>query len=258
MNGRLQWVLPLVTAGVVLIIWICLALVDTKHEALPSPFAVAIALGKESGQILPALGRDVLAMIGGFILASIFGIVTAILLVSYRGLSLALKPWFAIGRMTPLLVLTPLMIISPLPIWVSLMLITAIICYFPFVAIYTPALTTTDKVLVDLFKTYRADYRQQIMYLRFPHAFPSLIKALRRAAILAPLATLLTDFLAGSLANQPGLGRLLREYYEAGGDAEIYALCLIAAFTGVVLAGAVDAFAAWILAHWHDNDHGTH
>jgi len=259
MTNALRWILPLAAGAAAVAIWAFASRLAGDPAVLPGPLTAGLALGGVLDEILPAIGRDVLAMVSGFGLAIALGLATAIALTTYRGLRLALTPWIAIGRMTPLLVLTPIFIVAPIPHWATLVIVTTIICYFPTVAIMAPAMTATDRVLLDLFHTYRANYWQEVCFLRLPHALPSLMRALRRAAILAPLATLLTDFLEGSLARQPGLGRLLADYYAAGDGGAIYALCITAALTGVVLAGAVDACAAWVLAHWHStNDHEQH
>ncbi|MGE9294997.1 MAG: ABC transporter permease [Puniceicoccales bacterium] len=258
MSKSLRWILPLLAGGVAVALWAFAALIMQDPTQLPGPLSVGKALGQISGDMLPLIGVDVGAMVTGFIAAFVLGIATAVALTTYRGLYLALTPWVAIGRMTPLLVLTPIFIVAPLTHFATLVIVTTLICYVPIVAILTPALIATDKVLLDLFRTYRASYWQEICLLRFPYALPHLMRALRRSAILAPLATLLTDFLEGALAGQPGLGQLLADYHDAGNLPAIYALCLGAALTGVALAGAVDACAAWVLAHWHDNEHGHH
>jgi len=256
--NALRWLLPLIVGAAFVFFWAMGALMTQDPAVLPGPLNVCLALRKIWPELAPVIARDVLTMVSGFFLATVLGLVTAIAITTYRGVQIALTPWIAIGRMTPLLVLAPVFIVSPLPNVTTLILVTTVICYFPMVAILAPAFRSTDKILLDLFQTYRATHWQEIVFLRLPHALPSLMRALRRAAILAPLATILTDFLEGTLAGQPGLGLLLHQYHALGDRAATYALCLFATLTGVVLAGAVDAFAAWVLAHWHANDHEHH
>lgn len=253
---NLRFVLPFIVAALALIVWTLLALIDTELNSFPGPLATINALWADRGALFAALGVDTAAMVLGFLLAVTFGVLTAIALMTYQGLRLALAPWMTIGRMAPVFALAPLVIISPLPSFLVLLIVTTIACFFPVVSVATPALLATDKSLLDLFKTYRASYWQEITMLRLPHALPQLMTAFKRAAIYAPMAAITTDYLQGLLASKPGLGRLLGEYYVAQNYAGATALCLLAAALGVVMAGAVHAISAWMLMHWHDNEHG--
>ncbi|GHB89892.1 ABC transporter permease [Cerasicoccus arenae] len=253
---RLNLILPILVAIVGMIVWACLALIDTGLNSLPGPLATADALWADRKAIFPALGRDAAAMVLGFLLACALGVLSAIVLTTYQGLRLALAPWMTIARMAPIAALAPLLIVSPCPAFLTLLIVTTVACYFPVVSVATPALLATDKSLLDLFKTYHASYWQQIVHLRLPHALPQLMTAIKRAAIYAPMASLLTDYLAGALAGKPGLGRLLSEYFVGQNYPAIVALCLSAAAVGVLLAGTVHAITAWTLMHWHDNENG--
>jgi len=250
----LKYVLPLFVAIILLCIWGCLALIDTG--AFPGPLATMNALWADRAAIFGALGVDVAAMVLGFLLASVLGVFSAIALSGYQGLRLALEPWLVVGRMAPILALAPLAVVSSLSPFLSLLLMATAAAYFPVVSVATPAVTNTPKPLLDLFTTYRASYWQEIFYLRLPHALPQLMTAIKRGAIYTALAVLMTDYLAGLLAHQPGLGRLLAEYFSAGNYAGIAAVCLSAVVVGVILAGTVHAVALWTLMHWHDNENG--
>lgn len=252
----LKFILPLVFALVMLAVWACLALLSPGEQGMPGPSATAHALWDNRAPIFAALGVDVAAMVLGFLLATALGVMSAIALSGYKGLRLALEPWLVIGRMAPITALAPLAIISPFPPFLTLFIVTTASCFFPVVSVATPAICNTPKPLVDLFSTYRATYWQEIFLLRLPHALPQLMTAIKRAAIYAPVAALLTDYLAGLLANKPGLGVLLGEFYAAGNNAGVAALCLAAAAVGIVLAGTVHAIALWTLMHWHDNENG--
>lgn len=253
---NLKFILPFVVALVLLIIWGCVALLDAGGRGLPGPISTTHALWDNRGVIFGALGVDVAAMILGFLLASTLGVLTAIVLSGYRGLSMALEPWLVLGRMAPVISLAPLVILSPWPTFVTMLVVTTAACFFPVASVATPALSNAPKPLVELFSLYRATYWQKIFLLRLPHALPQLMTAIKRAAIYAPLAALMTDYLAGLLANKPGLGRLLAEFYGAGNYAGVAAVCLSGLGVGIVLAGTVHAIALWTLMHWHDNENG--
>lgn len=250
----LKFVLPCLFALVLMMAWGCLALADGGD--LPGPLAAGKALWRDRVAIFGYLGLDVAAMILGFILAALLGVATAIALTTYRGLRLALEPWMLIGRMAPIVALAPIVIIYADSPFLTLLLVTTAAAYFPLVSVATPALMATNKMLMDLFKTYHASYWQEITLLRLPHALPQLMTALKRAAIYAPIAALLTDYLMGALAGRPGLGQILQGYFATDDHAGVAALCLASAGVGIVMAGTVHAVAAWTLMHWHDNENG--
>ncbi|WP_309381031.1 ABC transporter permease [Cerasicoccus frondis] len=251
-----KFILPFVVAGIAIIIWACLSLMTNEITHMPSPLSTAHAFWADRGALFSALSVDAAAMFLGFIFAAALGVLCSIALVTYQGLRLALAPWMMIGRMAPIIALAPLIIVSPLSSFMTLLVVTTAACFFPVISVATPALMATDKSLLDLFKTYRASYWQEIALLRLPHALPQLMTAIKRAAIYAPMAALVTDYLSGLLASKPGLGRLLGEYYAAQNYAGVAALCILAAMLGVVMAGTVHAISAWTLNHWHDNEHG--
>ncbi len=251
-----KWVLPVVAALALLLAWGCLALLLGGGALLPGPLASGRALWEARAAVFAALGVDTAAMVLGFLLASALGVVSAVALSAYKGLRLAVEPWLIIGRMAPIVALAPLAIVSPLPPFLTLFIVTTAACYFPVVSVVTPALMSTPKSMVDLFTTYRATAWQEIWLLRLPHALPHLMTALQRAAIYAPMAALLTDYLAGLLARKHGLGVLLSDFHAAGNYAGVAAVCLSAAALGIVMAGTVHAIALWTLMHWHDNENG--
>ncbi|WP_309397988.1 ABC transporter permease [Cerasicoccus maritimus] len=253
---NLKFILPIIVAVIFFGVWGCLAFINTDLNVLPGPIATWKALWADRGALFAALGVDTAAMLLGFFLAVTLGVLTSIALMTYQGLRLAFAPWVTILRMAPIITLAPIAIIAPVSSFVSVLIVTMLACFFPVVYVATPALMATDKPLLDLFTTYRASYWQEITMLRLPHALPQLLTAIKRAAIYAPMAAIVTDYLAGLMMKKPGLGQLLGQYIDAQNYAGVTALCILAALTGVVMAGTVHAISYWTLMHWHDNEHG--
>ncbi len=99
--------------------------------------------------------------------------------------------------MTPVIVLAPIIII-----WFgqginSITIITFLICFFPIVANTTMGLKSTDRQLVDLFRVYSANKRQEMLHLRIPAAMPYFFTGLKIAAALTPIGALYGDTVAG-------------------------------------------------------------
>lgn len=251
----LAWMLPLGAGLAALVAWFAFA---ASVHSVAGPGETAQALWIERQPILVVTGRLIGVTLLAYAIAAVLGLSAALLMMRYRGLRLAGWPWAFAGNLAPLAALAPVAVLAT-PTGPAAALAVGTVCGFFTVVTHTmPALLATDKALLDLFRAYRATAWQEIRYLRLPHALPSLLAGLRRAAILTPLVAALTDFLAGALADKPGAGQLLARYAEAHDPAAVTALCLVVTLAGLLLAGAAHAFSAWALLHWHDGHSTQH
>ncbi|MFN3275060.1 MAG: ABC transporter permease [Paracoccus sp. (in: a-proteobacteria)] len=228
------------SAGLVLLAGLALwqALVwatGVPHFILPGPGRVAAAL-IGNAPMLAEHARFTLANLAAGLLAGVaLGIVTA--------LNLALSP-FARAMMRPMLVVAqavPVFALAPvLTLWLgygaaSKVVMVALVVYFPIASVLFDALMRPPPALDDLARAMRATPLRRLVLIQMPHALPALGSGLRLAAVYAPFAVIVGEWVGSSR----GLGYLMLMANGRGQtDLMFAALVLLAAMGLLLFAGA--------------------
>ena len=187
-----------------------------------------------------------------FLAALVAGVAVAILFSQSRLAERTLYPYAVILQVTPVVAIAPLILI-----WVgfdrinaALVLIAALVAFFPILSNTTLGLKSADANLLELMRLYGASRGQILWRLQLPTALPYLLGACRIAGGLALIGAVVAEFVAGS-GTATGLAwRII----EAGNRLEIatmFAALMLLALLGVaifaILSGA-GIFAAAALA----------
>lgn len=258
MNRHLNWMLPLITGIVILgAWWLVTAVWADELIYFPGPGATFKAVWTERALLLPATWKTLWMAALGFGAAVAGGGFLAVLLASAKPVRLSLYPWVLVFQMVPVIILIPI-----LQIWYSydatktIVSMTFVISFFPIVANTTMGLTSTDRGMLELFRSWRAAGWQTFLFLRAPYALPYFLTGLRIAAVLAPLGVITGDMLAGTSAGTSGLGFLLLNYRSEFRPDAVFAVALISAVLGFLFTAAVH-WLSWLLLHrWHDSRSG--
>jgi len=249
-----RWLLPLLTAAVVLGVWYgTIAVWRLEAFLLPAPHQILQAMIREQHLLIPAASRTFFAAIVGFSCAVVGGALTAMVLASSRVARRALSPYVLMLQMTPVVVLAPIFVIwfgEGLP---SITAITFLIGFFPVAANTLAGLRSVDRGLVDLFHLAKATRRQELLKLRLPAALPHFLTGVKIAGTLAPIGAIAGDFLAGSADRYAGLGFLIGIFRAQVKVDAVFAVALLACLLGFLFVGAVSLL-HWRLLHaWHES-----
>lgn len=203
--------------------------------------------------ILPGPGRvgaallahaPMLAEHAGFTLANLaMGLAAGVALGVVTALNLALSP-LARRLMRPLLVAAqavPIFALAPVvTLWLgygapSKVVMVALVVYFPVTSVLFDALMRPPPALEDLARMMRARPLPELMLIRLPHALPALGSGLRLAAVQAPFAVIIGEWVGSSR----GLGHLMLTANGRGQTDLMFAALMVLAAMGVGLfAGA--------------------
>lgn len=205
------------------------------HFILPGPTRVGAALISNAA-MLAEHARFTLANLAAGLLAGVaLGIVTA--------LNLALSP-FARAMMRPMLVVAqaiPVFALAPIvTLWLgygpaSKVVMVALVVYFPVASVLFDALMRPPPALEDLARAMRATPWRRLVLIQMPHALPALGSGLRLAAVYAPFAVIVGEWVGSSR----GLGYLMLMANGRGQtDVMFAALVLLAAMGLALFAGA--------------------
>lgn len=256
LRPTLRHFLPVCAGLLFIALWYALRAILSAERAflLPLPHEVLQAFVENRAALFNATLNTSLGALAGFLTAVVGSFVLA--------LALSLRPWIRAGlypylmmlQMTPVIVIAPILVLWAGPGLPSVTIITFLICFFPMVVNTTQGLLSTDRNLVELFRLYGANRRQEILLLRLPSALPYFFTGLRIAATLAPIGAIVGDFTAGSSAgNGGGLGFLTIIYSSQFKMAALYATALTGCALGFIFV-AIVIWLSWLsLRRWHDS-----
>lgn len=221
---------------------------------LPAPSAVIAALVRNFGSLMLSLASTLAVTLEGFIVALIAGVGLAILFSQSRVIERTLYPYAVVLQVTPVVAIAPLILI-----WVgfehidaALVLIAALVAFFPILSNTTLGLKSADFNLVDLMRLYGASRWQILWRLRSPTALPYLLGAMKIAGGLSLIGAVVAEFVAGS-GTATGLAWRI---VEAGNRLEIatmFAALMLLALLGIVIFAALSLLEWALLRRWHES-----
>jgi NitT/TauT family transport system permease protein len=254
-RGALRRIAPPVVIGLAgLALWeLVVRLNAIPYYILPSPFLVLKTLVRDWGTLFPSL-LVTLAITGAALLvATVAGVLIAILFAQSRWVELSLFPYAVILQVTPVVAIAPLIIIWVKNIPLALLICAWIVAFFPIVSNTTLGLNSTDHHLLDLFKLYGATRRQTLWYLRLPTAMPYFLGGLRISGGLALIGAVVAEFVAGTGGSQSGLAyRILESGYTLQ-IPRMFAALLMITGTGIMIFLVLTALSYLVLRKWHES-----
>ena len=248
-------IVPPVALGLAgLVAWeLLVRLNQIPYYILPGPLLVLGTLVRDWGTLYPSL-LVTLAITGSALLvATVAGVLIAILFAQSRWIELSLFPYAVILQVTPVVAIAPLIIIWVKNIPLALLICAWIVAFFPIVSNTTLGLNSADHNLLNLFQLYGASRRQVFWHLRLPSAMPYFLGGLRISGGLALIGAVVAEFVAGTGGAQSGLAyRIL----EAGYTMQIprmFAALLMVTCTGIVIFLVLTAVSHLALRRWHES-----
>ncbi len=199
---------------------------------LPPPSAVGAALwkGLASGYFLPHLRATGWNLALGLTLGCGIGFLAGIALAESAMLRRLLWPWVVVSQVIPKLALMPLFIL-----WfgfghTSLVVITALICFFPLLETTATSLRQVPPERLALFCMLGATRWQTLWQLKLPTGLPGVLAGLRVAVMLALVGAVVGEFIGASR----GLGALVIAAQGSMDTPLMFAVLALIAVLGIV------------------------
>jgi NitT/TauT family transport system permease protein len=203
-----SWMMSWLLGVVFLLAWEGWVVVNQSSPlVLPAPSVVVVSLlqGLSSGYLWPHILSTLSAVLMGFLLGSAMGFLGGLLLGELTGLRGVVMPFVVASQVIPKLALAPLFIVwfgfGSLPIIVM----TALICFFPLLENTAAAIRQTDSKQLELFRMLRASRWQTLWHLKVPAGRVTIYAGLRVAVVLAWVGAVVAEFIVAS----KGLGALI-------------------------------------------------
>ena len=204
---REHWISSCLGVGCLLLWEAWVRVAKTSALVLPAPSVIAQSLwqGLASGYLWPHIFSSTKAVVLGLLLGGTVGFAGGIVLGESARFRRVLMPYVVISQVVPKLALAPLFIVwfgfGTLPIVVM----TALICFFPLLENTATCLQQVDPQRLELFRMLRASRWQTLWRLKIRSGLPSIMAGVRVAVVLAWVGAVVAEFISASR----GLGALI-------------------------------------------------
>lgn len=232
MNGRTRTVVAPVVLGLALLLgwWLVTTLSGLPDFVLPPPTEVAARMVTELGrtQFWHAIGLTMFEALGGSLLGGLVAVPLAIAIHESRWFSAAVNPFLGATQAIPAIALAPLLVL-----WVGyglfpVMVLCALMVFFPILIGTVLGLRHVDPELVDAARMDGAGPLALLRFIEGPLSLPSTLAGLRNGVTLSITGAVVGEMVMGG----QGLGELLtvqRDQMDtAGMFCSIATLCLVA------------------------------
>ena len=170
----IELIYPIIVGVFFFTIWeLAIKITATPSYILPSPSLIFRTLISDWNTLFPALLITLKITLTAFIAAIISGVLIAILFSQSKWIERSFYPYAVILQTTPFIAIAPLIII-----WFkddtfgALVLCAWLVAFFPIISNSTLGLNSVDQNLVNMFKLYKANRWQTLIYLSLPSALP--------------------------------------------------------------------------------------
>jgi NitT/TauT family transport system permease protein len=218
---------------------------DIDPFVLPAPSTVFEELAERPQLYLEQTWTTFFETIVGFALATMFGLVGAVLITYSRLLQTILFPLIILLQIVPKVAIAPLLLI-----WVgfgleSKIIIALLVAFFPILVDTVTGLRAADKELLDLVRVLKGSKWQEFTEVRLPYSVPFMFSGLKVGITLAVIGAIIGEFVG---ANR-GLGYLV---VVANTELRLdmsFAAILLLSVMGFALYGSV-VLAQRLIAPW--------
>ncbi|MPV38184.1 ABC transporter permease subunit [Georgenia subflava] len=222
---------PLLLGLVGLIVWEVVARSGAVPAFfLPAPTAVAVRLGEDLatggllGFVLPTLVEAALGCLVGAVVALPLGY---LVFRSHRA-SAALEPYIAASQAVPAVALAPLLMLWIGYGLVPIVVLCALLVFFPILLATVLGLRTLDPDVVDAARLDGASGWDLLRHIELPLALPSLLTGLRNGFTLSVTGAVVGEFVMGG----QGLGMLVATRADSADTTGLFSalvvLCVLA------------------------------
>ena len=250
----LRWIFPIIAMLSAIGFWQLIVVVfEVPHYILPSPVRIVQTLVADWLILFVALLNTLKITFGALILATVGGLVFAIVFAQSKWVEISFFPFAVILQVTPIIAIAPLIFIYVDSITAGLLICAWIVAFFPILSNTILGLNSVDQNLSNLFQLMGANRWQQLWFLRLPSALPYFLGGLRIAGGLALIGSIVAEFVAGTAGSGSGLATLILEASFRLNIPRMFAALLLISFTGILIFVTLNLVSHLLLRRWHES-----
>jgi NitT/TauT family transport system permease protein len=230
-----------VLAVVVLLVWQgAVSFLGISEFILPSPWAILKRIYSDFALLFAHTRVTMLEVVGGFGLAALAGIPSALAIFYSRLVEKAIYPLLVGLQTIPKVALAPLLVLYLGYGWAPKIFLAFLISFFPIVISTVVGLQSLDKSLVYLVRSMGASERQTFWKIRLPAALPSVFGGFKVGIALAVIGAVIGEYVAA----ERGLGYLQLQAHSQFDTTLNFAAVVVISLVGVTLYFVLAAFEA--------------
>ena len=250
----MNWLVPAVFGVALLLGWefICRGY-GVPKVLLPAPSQIWSAFWRSLPVLIGDFQQTFLkAVIAGFVIGNLLGLVTALIVDRIPFLQRGLLPLGNMVSAVPVIGIAPIMVMWFGFGWESKTAVIVFMIFFPMLVNALAGLNAADAMQRDLMRSYAAGYWQTLCKLRLPAALPFLFNALKINSTLALIGAIVAEFFG---SPDSGMGfRISVEVARMNVDV-VWATIAVAALAGSLSYGLL-ALLERRLTSWHASFRG--
>lgn len=241
-----SWRPAIVLVGVFAVWWGVTALGLVPAYLIPSPAAVGEVFVEDWAQLLQHTLVTTQETVIGFILATVIGVATAVVLVYSPTAEKSIYPLILFAQVIPKIAIAPILVV-----WFGFgmspkIILAVLIAFFPVVVSAVAGLRSVDPELLELSATMGASRWKTFRKIRFPTALPQLMSGLKVAVTLAVTGAVVGEFVG---ADQ-GLGFVLLLASGNLNSPLLFAVLILMSAIGIILFVLVELLERLVIP-WH-------
>lgn len=233
-------------AALVVAWWLWAVLNGYNKIVVPTPGAVFADVAGNIGAYLPDLGATLLMAAAGLVAGMLLGSGLAVVVWASRLASGMMTPVALVMRSVPVVAMIPVLARVFGYSWVTVLVITAVVSFFPAFVFVGSRLRHAPRGTSDVFAVLGASKLTVLRRLLLPHAVPGVLVALRLTAPTAVLSAMLAEYLMGGR----GLGTLFAQSVSFYQVDRAWGTALVATVVSVACFVAARAAERWGLARF--------
>jgi NitT/TauT family transport system permease protein len=256
-RGRLVRTILAPVIGIVVFLGLWQLLVwafDIPEYLLPPPSQIFRNIFSDLGFYVSNARTTLWEASLGFLVALLLALAAATVLAHNRFVEQASLPLVVLIQVTPIIAYAPAIVI-----WLGfglkpILLITALVCFVPFLVNAVTGFRSVDPATHELMRSVSASRREVFFRLRVPHALPYLFSAARIAVGLSLIGAVLGEFFAGVTS---GLGYAVKVAQARSLTLQLWGSIYVLGFLGAVAVVLVSGLER-LLLRWHSSQRGDH
>jgi NitT/TauT family transport system permease protein len=236
-----------VTMVALVVLWevLCDAL-KVPSFLIPAPSQVALRLYEKRDLYFAHTWVTLYETTAGFLLAVVFGILSAAVIVVVPKMRDIVMPLLLIAQLVPKVAIAPLLLI-----WFGYglmpkVIVAFLVAFFPIVVNGASGLAAVQPELLDLGRSLQASRWQTFWKFRIPTALPEVFSGMKIAITLAIIGAIIGEFVGGNR----GLGYLIIVANQELDTALSFAAIFLLSVMGIALYGLIEMLER-VLIPWH-------
>ncbi len=221
---------------------------DIPAVLLPPPSVIVESFGQQGAEMWGDFAQTVLkSVIRGYLIGCGLGFVVAILADRLPFIARGLLPFGNLVSALPVVGIAPIMVMWFGFDWQSKAAVVVVMTFFPMLVNTLAGLGESERIQLDLMRSYAAGYWLTLFRLRLPNALPFIFNALKINSTLALIGAIVAEFFGTPIV---GMGFRISTSVARMDLGVVWATIVVAALTGSFVYGGLALIERTVTA-WH-------